>query len=56
LIFLKKYILYLSFKDNANVEIDNLQQELIKKTDENTKQNDEILRLSYEVKNKIFLK
>jgi len=54
LIFLKKYILYLSFKANANAEIDNLQQELIKKTDEHTKQQDEILRLSYDVKKKIF--
>jgi uncharacterized protein YukE len=35
---------------NANAEIDNLQQELIKKTDEHTKQQDEILRLSYDMR------
>ncbi|CAF4466767.1 unnamed protein product, partial [Adineta steineri] len=34
---------------NANAEIDNLQQELIKKSNENTQQQDEILRLSYDV-------
>lgn len=38
------------FLANANAEIDNLQQELIKKTDENTKEQDEILRLSYDVR------
>jgi hypothetical protein len=38
------------FVANANAEIDNLQQELIKKTDEHTKQQDEILRLSYDVR------
>ena len=38
------------FKANANAEIDNLQQEFIKKSDENIKGQDEILRLSYEVK------
>ena len=32
-----------------NAEIDNLEQELIKKNDEHAKQQDEILRLSYEV-------
>lgn len=34
---------------NANAEIDNLQQELIKKTDEQSKEQEEILRLSYDV-------
>ena len=35
---------------NANAEVDNLQQELIKKTTENAQQQDEIVRLSYEVR------
>ncbi|CAF1298811.1 unnamed protein product [Adineta steineri] len=35
---------------NANAEIDNLQQELIKKSNENTQQQDEILRLSYDMR------
>ncbi len=52
----KKNIFIFYFKANANAEIDNLQQELIKKTDENTKQHDEILRLSYDVKTHLFLK
>ncbi|CAF3412072.1 unnamed protein product [Rotaria socialis] len=35
---------------NANAEIDNLQQELIKKSDENNKQQDEIFHLSFEMR------
>ncbi|CAF2626231.1 unnamed protein product [Rotaria sp. Silwood2] len=35
---------------HANADIDNLQQELIKKNDENSKQQDEILHLSYEMR------
>lgn len=41
---------YFSFIANANAEIDNLQQELIKKVDDSTKQQDEILQLSNDVK------
>ena len=37
------------FSANANAEIDNLQQELIKKSNEQAKEQDEILRLSYDV-------
>lgn len=37
------------FLANANAEIDNLQQELIKKTDDQNKEQEEILRLSYDV-------
>ena len=47
----RKWIVGLVFcLANANAEIDNLQQELIKKNDENTKEKQEIVRLSYEVK------
>jgi predicted nuclease with TOPRIM domain len=35
---------------SSNAEVDNLQEELMKKTDENSKQNDELLRLAYEVR------
>lgn len=37
------------FLANANAEIDNLQQELIKKSDDQNKEQEEILRLSYDV-------
>jgi hypothetical protein len=38
------------FLGNANAEIEQLQDELTKKSDENIKQNNDILRLSYEVR------
>jgi septal ring factor EnvC (AmiA/AmiB activator) len=38
------------FVANANSDIENLQEEIVKKTDENLKQQDEIMCLSYEMR------
>jgi hypothetical protein len=38
------------FIANANSDIENLQEEIVKKTDENLKQQDEIMCLSYEMR------
>lgn len=45
----RRIVMHLIFSANANAEIDNLQQELIKKSNEQNKEQDEILRLSYDV-------
>lgn len=35
---------------HANADIETLQEEIVKKTDENNKQQDELVRLSYEMR------
>jgi predicted RNase H-like nuclease (RuvC/YqgF family) len=43
-------LICLNFVANANSDIENLQEEIVKKNDENIKQQEEIMCLSYEMR------